>query len=138
MIAKAQQECLVLRTEYVLEEGFDVTMMAMEELALTVAGIDDQPDREWKIGGPAKEAESLGNPVLEDLDLILIQVTNQLALTVANAEGNVDQIHIGPEMRSLSPERGGEKHDWQKMTVQAAMPCNTKSGAIEDLKRSST
>src|SRR6185437_12151295 len=103
MIAKAQQECLVLRTEYVLEKGFNVTMMAMEELALTVTGIDDQPDREWKIGGPAKEAEFLRNPVLEDLDPILIQVTNQLALTVANAEGDVDQVYIGSEMRSLSP-----------------------------------
>src|ERR1700749_1696303 len=81
--------------------------MATDEFSLTIAGIHYQANGKRKVIAAREEADFLGNTVLENLDIFLIQVANEFPRAIADGKGQRDQIYVRTKRRSLGERQNG-------------------------------
>jgi hypothetical protein len=111
MIPETDQECLIPWTQNGIQEFFNVAAVPVNELSLAIAGVHYQSYRDRKVAAAGKEADLLRNTVFQDLDIVLIQVANQFAGTVADGEGEGDKINVGAKGRSLSEKKNAAQNN---------------------------
>jgi len=85
--------------------------MALDELALAAAGIDNQADtqRQFRLAG--EELNLLSDTVFKDFEIIAAQRRDKLAISGSHATGNVDERDIGMEARVLLRYGNRCKHE---------------------------
>ena len=106
MVAEAQQEGAILRSQRGAQKGPQIPLVRLQEGALTAAHVDHQPERERNIDAAREEGDLLGHAVFEDFEVVLRQVGDQLPLIVAHREADIDQMHVGTKRRLAQAESG--------------------------------
>ncbi len=71
MVAEANGEGLVGGFENLVEKGFDVLFVLLDELFLAAAFVDDETDAERELRVVGEEADFLRDAVFDDGEVIL-------------------------------------------------------------------
>ena len=85
--------------------------MALDELALTTAGIDNQADAQRQLRLVGEELNLLSNTVFKDFEIIAAKPSDKLALSGSYATGHVDEHDISVEARVLLRYGNRCKHE---------------------------
>ena len=99
MVAEADGEYVVLGAEGGLQKLRDIAVMLLDEFVLAAADIDDQTKAQREFGLAGEEADGLRDAVIEDFEIVLGEVTDDLAGSGANTGADVDQLGLGLERR---------------------------------------
>ena len=85
--------------------------MALDELALAAADIDNQADAQRQFRLTGEELNPLSNPVFKDFEIIAAKPRDKLALSGSHATGHVDKRDISVEPRVLLRYGNRRKHE---------------------------
>ncbi len=86
--------------------------MALNELALAAAGIDNQADTQRQFGLAGEELNLLSDTVLKDFEIIAAKPCDKAALSGSHATGHVEERDIRVEARVLL--RYGNRREYQQ------------------------
>src|SRR5580700_21769 len=97
MVAETDGKDLVLGAENLLQKEFHVLGVALEEFALRIGDVDQQPDAEWQLGLAGQGDDLLRNAVFEYLEGVLVEARDEFAKGVVNAECQRHKMYFGME-----------------------------------------
>jgi len=85
--------------------------MALDELALTTAGIDNQADAQRQLRLVGEELNLLSNTVFKDFEIIAAKPRDKLTVSGSHATCHIDQRDISVEARVLLRWGNRGKHE---------------------------
>ena len=80
-----------------LQKEFNIFGVALEEFALRIRAVDEQPDAQRQFGFAGEGDDLLRDAVFEYPEGFLIEPGDELAGGVVNAEGERHQVDLGVE-----------------------------------------
>lgn len=101
VVAEADGEGLILRLQDLLEKGFDVLLVLLDEFGLAAADVDDEAYADGEPGGGGEEADLLPDAVLNDFEVFKGEVLDDAALRIMDADGGVDEVGFDFECGGL-------------------------------------
>jgi hypothetical protein len=110
MVAEADGEGLVAGFEDLVEEGFDILLVLLDELLLTAAGVDDEADAQRELIVVGEEADLLRHTVFDDREVVFGETGYDPAFCIVDADGGVDEV--GFDLNDGDTLRVGQ--DWQE------------------------
>jgi len=101
VVAEADGEGLILRLQDLLEKGFDVLLVLLDEFGMAAADVDDEAYADGEPGGGGEEADLQPDAVLNDFEVFKGEVLDDAALRIMDADGGVDEVGFDFECGDL-------------------------------------